>query len=169
MKAKVIAVALASLALAFVAAAAPAPAAISEKAFAGAYAHPRVPDGPAKDEKALHVGIAVDADPDPQAGGAHSVTLTWNAPTIPSGNSCVVSSYNVKRSATSGTEATIATSTSTSFVDTNVSSGQKFFYVVTAVSTVSTCSGESGPSNEAVALIPLDQIPAPAGLAASPK
>ncbi len=102
----------------------------------------------------------------PQASSGHSVTLNWIAPVIPAGNSCVVSSYNVKRSATTGTEVTIASSATTTYVDTAVTSGQKYFYVVTAVSTVSTCNGESGPSNEAVAQIPLDQLPAPTSLAA---
>jgi fibronectin type 3 domain-containing protein len=110
----------------------------------------------------------VYAIPLPQGAATHKVVLTWTAPNL-TGTSCVLSGYNVKRSATSGTEATIGTSPAgtTTYTDTNVSAGQKLFYVVTATNSATTCGAESAPSNEVAVTIPLDQIPAPTGLAAA--
>lgn len=99
-------------------------------------------------------------------GSGHSVTLAWVAPVIPTGSTCVLAGYNVKRGQSSGTEVTIASPTATTYTDNAVVSGQKYFYVVTA--TYSNC-GESGPSNEVSATIPLDQGPSPTGLGATPK
>src|SRR5260370_1222669 len=53
------------------------------------------------------------------------VNLTWNA-------SSGATSYYVKRSTTSGTEAQIATVSTTSYSDNNVSNGTKYYYVVSA-------------------------------------
>jgi len=90
----------------------------------------------------------------------HSVTLTWNAPT--SGGS--VTGYNVKRSATSGAEVTIAATSTTSYIDPfqTTDEGKKFFYVVTATGP----GGESTPSNEVSATIPFSVPATPAGLSA---
>lgn len=96
---------------------------------------------------------------------AHSVTLTWTAPVIPTGSVCVLAGYNVKRSQSTGTEVTIASPTAATYIDTAVTGGQKYFYVVTA--TYGTTCTESAPSNEVTAQIPLDQGPSPTGLAAS--
>jgi fibronectin type 3 domain-containing protein len=71
------------------------------------------------------------------AGNAQ-VSLTWNASTG-------ATSYNVKRSTTSGGPyTTIASPTTTSFTDTTVANGTTYFYVVSAVNT----AGESANSNQ---------------------
>src|SRR5215813_9252387 len=75
------------------------------------------------------------------AGNAQ-VSLSWNA-------SSGATSYNVKRSTTSGGPyTTIATGvTSTSFTNTGLTNGTTFFFVVSAVN----AAGESGNSNQASA------------------
>jgi subtilisin family serine protease len=89
--------------------------------------------------------------------GNARVTLGWSAATG-------ATSYNVKRSTTSGTEVSIATGiTSTTYLDTAVTNGTTYFYVVTAVNAI----GESGASNE-VSARPLAPPPPPAGLTAAP-
>jgi fibronectin type 3 domain-containing protein len=94
------------------------------------------------------------------AGNAQ-VTLNWNA-------SSGASSYNVKRSTTSGGPyTTIATGvTSTSFTNTGLTNGTTYFYVVSAVNSV----GESGNSSQASATPQNAQTPpaAPTNLVASP-
>src|SRR5262249_12148439 len=69
------------------------------------------------------------------AGNAQ-VSLTWTAISGPT-------SYNVKRPPASGAETTITSVTTTSYTDTTVTNGTKYFYVVSAVSCV-----EGGNSNE---------------------
>jgi hypothetical protein len=94
------------------------------------------------------------------AGNAQ-VTLNWNA-------SSGASSYNVKRSTTSGGPyTTIATGvTSTSFTNTGLTNGTTYFYVVSAVNSF----GESGNSSQASATPQNAQTPpaAPTNLVASP-
>jgi cellulose 1,4-beta-cellobiosidase len=94
-----------------------------------------------------------------QSQGTHSNTLSWTAPTTGG----AVATYNVKRSASAGTEVTIATvpSTQTSFVDTTGTAGTTYFYVVSA----SNQFGESPNSNEVSALFLGDKPAAPSGLA----
>jgi fibronectin type 3 domain-containing protein len=91
--------------------------------------------------------------------GNGQVTLNWNA-------SSGASSYNVKRSTTSGGPyTTIATGvTSTSFTNTGLTNGTTFFFVVSAVNS----AGESGNSNQASATPQLSLPPAPTGLTAIP-
>src|SRR5208282_889995 len=92
------------------------------------------------------------------AGNAR-VSLTWNA-------SSGATSYHVKRSTTSGGPYTqIAAPTGTTFTDTGLTNGTKYFYVVSAVNT----AGESANSSEASAtpIAPVTIPAAPAGLAAS--
>jgi len=74
--------------------------------------------------------------------GNSQVVLNWNLVAD-------ASSYNLKRSTTSGGpySSTVGTPSANSFVDTSVSNGTKYFYVVTAVSS----SGESANSPEASA------------------
>ena len=84
-----------------------------------------------------------------QVSSSHSVALTWNAsPT--SG----ISGYNVFRATTSGGYGTTPLNPSPvsvlTYTDTGVSSGQTYFYVVTAVNS----GGNSPPSNEVPATIP---------------
>lgn len=74
------------------------------------------------------------------------VSLQWEA-------SAKATGYNVKRSnSQNGPYTTIVTNvTGTTYMDTNVTSGITYYYVVTAVN----ASGESGNSNEASATVPV--------------
>jgi subtilisin family serine protease/fibronectin type 3 domain-containing protein len=93
------------------------------------------------------------------SGDVGSVFLNWNGV-------AGADSYRVKRSTTPGGPYTTIASgvTATSHVDSSVSAGITYFYVVSAVNGL----GESGNSNEASAT-PFEAIPtAPAGLVATP-
>ncbi len=70
------------------------------------------------------------------AGNAQ-VSLTWTA-------SSGATSYHVKRSTTSGAETQISSPTSTSYTDTGLTNGTKYFYVVSAANS----GGESAMSSE---------------------
>src|SRR5215475_3974260 len=91
--------------------------------------------------------------------GNAQVSLSWNA-------SSGATSYNVKRSTTSGGPyTTIATGvTATNFTNTQLTNGTTFFYVVSAVNS----AGESGNSNQASATPLGTPPPAPTGLTATP-
>ena len=93
------------------------------------------------------------------AGNAQA-TLNWSA-------SSGATSYNVKRSTTSGGPyTTVATGiTTTSFTNTGLTNGTTYFYVVSAVNSF----GESGNSNQASATPQAAQTPppVPTGLSAS--
>jgi cellulose 1,4-beta-cellobiosidase len=88
----------------------------------------------------------------------HSLTVSWTAPTTGG----AVSTYNVKRSTSAGSEATIASvpASQLTYVDTAGVSGTKYFYVVSA----SNSFGESANSNEVSATFLGDRPGAPAGL-----
>ena len=91
--------------------------------------------------------------------GDAQVMLTWNASTG-------ATSYNVKRSTTSGSGyQTVSSPTTTSFTNTGLSNGTTYYYVVTAVDS----AGESSPSSQASAtpMAPAQPPPAPAGLTAT--
>jgi len=78
----------------------------------------------------------------------HSVTLTWNASTS------TVSGYNVYRSSVSGGPYTKMNSgliTSTTYLDSAVTSGQTYYYVVTSVNSSNV---ESANSAEVSAIVP---------------
>jgi hypothetical protein len=80
---------------------------------------------------------------------SHSVTLNWGA-----SKSSNVIGYNVYRAGQSGgpyTQINSALDTSTSDVDVNVTAGQSYFYVVTAVNA---SSQESAYSNQVKAVVP---------------
>jgi Glycoside hydrolase family 44/Fibronectin type III domain len=89
--------------------------------------------------------------------GNQQVGLTWTA-------SSGATSYHVKRAATSGGPYTqMSAPSSTSYTDSSVSNGTKYFYVVSAVN----ASGESANSSEASAT-PAPAVPAaPGGLTAT--
>jgi len=91
--------------------------------------------------------------------GNAQVSLSWNASTG-------ATSYNVKRSTTSGGPyTTIATGvTATNFTNTQLVNGTTYFFVVTAVN----AAGESGNSNQASATPLGTPPPAPTGLTATP-
>src|SRR5271165_4702094 len=90
------------------------------------------------------------------APGNAQVVLTWNA-------SSGATSYNVKRSTTSGAEVTIATSATASYTDTAVTNGTPYYYEVSAVNS----AGESANSGEVTAT-PVAPPTAPTGLTATP-
>jgi fibronectin type 3 domain-containing protein len=69
--------------------------------------------------------------------GNVQVALTWSA-------SSGATSYHVKRSTTSGAETQIAAPTATSYTDTSVTNGTKYFYIVSAANS----TGESTNSTE---------------------
>jgi hypothetical protein len=92
--------------------------------------------------------------------GNLQVTLSWTASTG-------ATSYNVKRSTTSGGPyTTISSLPTTTFTDTGLTNGTPYFYVVTAVNS----AGESGPSKQATATptAPLNAPQVPTGLHATP-
>jgi fibronectin type 3 domain-containing protein len=82
---------------------------------------------------------------------SHSVSLTWTASVSPN-----ISGYNVFRSTTSGTgyvQINTGLVTTTSYTDSNVTAGQTYYYVTTAVDT---SNNQSGYSNQAQATVPTD-------------
>ncbi|HET6385284.1 MAG TPA: fibronectin type III domain-containing protein [Armatimonadota bacterium] len=85
-----------------------------------------------------------------------TVTLTWTGSTT-------AVSYNVKRGTAAGKETTIKSGvTGTSYVDTGLTEGQTYYYIVTAVN----LGGEGTPSNEVSITPPLPPA-APATLTAT--
>ena len=90
--------------------------------------------------------------------GNAQVSLSWTA-------SSGATSYNVKRSTTSGGPyTTVGNPTGTTFTNTGLTNGTTYFYVVSAVN----ASGESGNSNQ-VSATPQGVAPAaPTGLTATP-
>ncbi|HME00590.1 MAG TPA: glycoside hydrolase family 44 protein [Terriglobia bacterium] len=90
------------------------------------------------------------------SAGNAQVSLTWNA-------SSGASSYNVKRSTTSGGPyTTIASPTATNYTDAGLTNGTTYYYVVSAVNS----AGESANSPQ-VNATPSAPPAAPTGLAAS--
>jgi DNA/RNA endonuclease G (NUC1)/fibronectin type 3 domain-containing protein len=89
------------------------------------------------------------------AGNAH-VLLNWNAV----GGA---TSYNVKRSTSTGTETTIASPGTNSYDDTSAVNGTTYFYVVSAIN-----AGGEGANSSEVSAIPQAAPLAPTGLTATP-
>ena len=90
---------------------------------------------------------------------SHSVSLSWTAPA-----GSTVTSYNILRGTAKGAESSLATSTSTSYVDTaSLVEGTTYFYVVQAVNS----GGTSGSSNEVSATIPFSVPGTPTNLVAT--
>lgn len=82
------------------------------------------------------------------AGTAHSVTLSWIAPS-PVGGSGTVSGYNVYRSASSATnyaKLNTAVDTGLTYTDASVSAGASYTYCVTTVDTLGEESVCSAPA-----------------------
>jgi fibronectin type 3 domain-containing protein len=90
--------------------------------------------------------------------GNATVMLSWTA-------SSGAASYNVKRSTSSGSEVTISSPTGTSYNDSSVTNGTKYYYEVSAVN----ASGESANSNEVSATPSIAAPAAPTGLNAAPR
>jgi len=108
--------------------------------------------------KVTGTGLPLPLPPPPGAptepiatAGYGQVILTWTA-------SIGATNYNIKRSTTSGGETTIASTTGTSYTDTNLLDGTTYYYVVSASNT----SGEGLDSDE-VSAMPL-YSPAPTNL-----
>ena len=83
------------------------------------------------------------------SGGSHTVSLSWAASA-----SSDITGYKCYRATVSGgpyVQIDASLITGTSYVDSSVSAGQKYFYVMTAVGANNV---ESGYSNEAVAVVP---------------
>jgi chitinase len=96
------------------------------------------------------------------AGAAHSVTLTWQAPS-PVGGSGTVSGYNVYRSPSSTAnyaKLNTAVNAGLTFTDSSVSAGASYNYCVT---TVDSLGEESACSVPATANVPSNPN-APSGL-----
>ncbi|MFN2614053.1 MAG: fibronectin type III domain-containing protein [Actinomycetota bacterium] len=75
------------------------------------------------------------------------ISLSWSPPS--SSGSSAVTSYEIYRSTSAGTEVLLTTvGNVTAFIDTSTSSGTRYYYQVTAVNSV----GESPRSNEASAI-----------------
>jgi hypothetical protein len=80
---------------------------------------------------------------------SHSVSLNWTASTSPS-----IAGYNVYRSTVSGgtyTQINTSLVMTNSYTDTNVTAGQTYYYVTTAVDT---SNNQSAYSNQAQATVP---------------
>ena len=91
---------------------------------------------------------------------AHQIVLSWVAPAAGD----APTSYNVHRAAASaGPFAVVGSATVLTFTDTAVVAGTTYWYEVTSVN----ASGESGPSNEVSATVPLNAPNPPSGLVAS--
>jgi fibronectin type 3 domain-containing protein len=86
--------------------------------------------------------------------GNNTVGLTWTA-------AAFATSYNVKRSTTSGAEVTITNVATTSFTDTNAVNGTIYYYVVSALNG----AGESADTAEATVTM---RPATPTGLGAMP-
>jgi fibronectin type 3 domain-containing protein len=86
----------------------------------------------------------------PNAPAQHTVSLTWDAP---ESNGDAVAGYHIYRSAGSNTTsfAEISAQSTTSFVDTDVSGGSSYTYVVRSVDADGV---ESSDSNTAVVTVP---------------
>jgi hypothetical protein len=85
------------------------------------------------------------------AAAAHSVNLTWKAP---SSNSDAVDSYQVERAASGSSQYAVVGTTaaaSTAFTDSSVTSGQTYVY---AVRSVDDTGNASTPSNTVTLAIP---------------
>ena len=106
------------------------------------------------------LGLGASGPPSAPSGvvatpGTAQVALTWNA-------SAGATSYNVKRSTTSGSGyATVGSPASTSYTDTGLTNGTTYYYVVTAVN----ANGESGNSSQVSAT---PQLPAVSSLSVAP-
>jgi fibronectin type 3 domain-containing protein len=92
-----------------------------------------------------------------------SVVLSWKAPSSTGGSA--ITSYNVYRGTATGAETLKASGvTTTSYTDTTVTGGTKYFYEVTAVN----AKGESARSSELSATPPVVTAPgAPVGVTAT--
>jgi fibronectin type 3 domain-containing protein len=91
------------------------------------------------------------------AVSAHSATLTWTAATVPNGGA-PVTSYNVYRGTTSGSETLLASAGNVlTYTDSAVTAGTQYFYEVTAFNS----AGESAKSNEISGTIPNPVAPNP--------
>src|SRR6185295_5643844 len=97
----------------------------------------------------------------PAAPGAPGLTAGNAQITVSWGSVATATSYNVKRSTTTGTEVTVFTTSSTSWVDTGRTNGQIYYYKLSALNG----GGEGADSAESSAT-PVSLGP-PTGLGAT--
>ncbi len=125
-----------------------------------------VGEGPQSNEASATPATVPSAPRDLAAtAGNGQVTLTWTAPSSNGGSAII--GYKVYRGTTAGNEVLLTTLGNVlTFTDTGLTNGQKYYYKVSAVSSV----GEGPRSNEASATpVPPATVPsAPQGLTASP-
>ena len=97
--------------------------------------------------------------PSPPVGAPTIVNITTNFGQVVLSWTAVnaATNYNVKRSTSSGSEITIASTPTTSYTDTNVVSGVTYYYVVSAVNT----GGEGPNSAEVSVTVPIPLPPSP--------
>ncbi|HEV2694011.1 MAG TPA: hypothetical protein VG347_14040, partial [Verrucomicrobiae bacterium] len=98
----------------------------------------------------------------PGAPGGLTATGTNGAVFLNWSSGVGAASYNIKRATSSGAEATIATSGTTSYTDTGVANGTTYFYEISSTNS----AGESANSSEASATPNLPPS-APAGVSAT--
>ncbi len=101
--------------------------------------------------------------------GNNQVSLSWTAPSSNGGSS--ITGYNIYRGTTAGGESAtpIATGvTSTSFVDTGVTNGQTYYYVIKAVNSAGTSSASNEANAKPVSSTIITVPSAPSALTATP-
>jgi len=104
----------------------------------------------------------------------HSATLTW---AWSQGTGDPATGFHVQRATVTGgpygVVATVPSPTTLTFVDTSVSAGQTYFYVVTAFNTAAATTanpgGDSAFSNQVTCAIPFQSPSTPTGLSGTVK
>ncbi len=79
-------------------------------------------------------------------GSAEAMFLSWNPPS--SNGGYTISFYKIYRSTSSGMEVYLTYTFSTNYFDSGLTSGQRYYYIITAVNTI----GEGPGSNETSAI-----------------
>jgi hypothetical protein len=102
----------------------------------------------------VKAGLTPQLPPPPGAPTILTVTTNYGQVSLTWSTVSGAIHYNVKRSTSTNSETTIATTTGTSYTDTDVLDGVKYYYVVSAVGT-----GGEGPNSAEVSATPLTPPP----------